>query len=464
MNLILPAETQEARKARVRAAYWLPTQERWIKSKARLKLMQKTRRFGGSYCNAYAVAEKTSRKGNMFDSWVGSRDLLAARLGINDIKFFSRILNVGCVDRGEIALDDDKKLRAFEVEFANGKFARGLSSSPDAFAGKQGWITLDEFALHKDPRQLYGIVQPGIMRGGSLSIISTHRGTGNFFNELVKEITQKGNPKRFDLFTITIEEAVREGLWLKIQQTLEDNQVEDERLGWSDDEFLQSLRNECATDEMWNQEYMCIPCDDSAALLTWEEILQASCTEQEMSTLLKDVPLSAPRYIGMDIGRHNHPSVIWQWVKYKDLMIEEEVTPLLNMPFAEQEKVLFEKLHRLPIVSARIDATGLGMQIAENAVTKYPGKVQGVIFNQSVKTEMGVYAKRRFQDLQVRIRDNTKRQYELYSLKQKSGSGDSIIIKEDASLSEKHSDYAWAAFLGLHASEQAESTLECILI
>ena len=464
MNLLLPAETHEARKARVRAAYWLPTQERWIKSKARLKLMQKTRRFGGSYCNAYGVADKTSRKGNMFDSWVGSRDLLAARLGINDIKFFSRILNVGCVDRGEIALDDDKKLRAFEVEFANGKFARGLSSSPDAFAGKQGWITLDEFALHKDPRQLYGIVQPGIMRGGSLSIISTHRGTGNFFNELVKEITQKGNPKRFDLFTITIEEAVREGLWLKIQQTLEDNQVEDERLGWSDDEFLQSLRNECATDEMWNQEYMCIPCDDSAALLTWEEILQASCTEQEMSALLKDVPLSAPRFIGMDIGRHNHPSVIWQWVKYKDLMIEEEVTPLLNMPFADQERVLFEKLHRLPIVSARIDATGLGMQIAENAVTKYPGKVQGVIFNQSVKTEMGVYAKRRFQDLQVRIRDDTKRQYELYSLKQRSGSGDSIIIKEDASLSEKHSDYAWAAFLGLHASEQVESTLECILI
>ena len=464
MNLLLPAETHEARKARIRAAYWLPTQERWIKSKARLKLMQKTRRFGGSYCNAYGVAEKTSRKGNMFDSWVGSRDLLAARLGINDIKFFSRILNVGCVDRGEIALDDDKKLRAFEVEFANGKFARGLSSSPDAFAGKQGWITLDEFALHKDPRQLYGIVQPGIMRGGSLSIISTHRGTGNFFNELVKEITQKGNPKRFDLFTITIEEAVKEGLWLKIQQTLEDNQVEDERLGWSDDEFLQSLRNECATDEMWNQEYMCIPCDDSAALLTWEEILQASCTEQEMSALLKDVPLSAPRFIGMDIGRHNHPSVIWQWVKYKDLMIEEEVTPLLNMPFADQERVLFEKLHRLPIVSARIDATGLGMQIAENAVTKYPGKVQGVIFNQSVKTEMGVYSKRRFQDLQVRIRDDTKRQYELYSLKQRSGSGDSIIIKEDASLSEKHSDYAWAAFLGLHASEQVESTLECILI
>ena len=415
--------------------------------------MQKTRRFGGSYCNAYAVAEKTSRKGNMFDSWVGSRDLLAARLGINDIKFFSRILNVGCVDRGEIALDDDKKLRAFEVEFANGKFARGLSSSPDAFAGKQGWITLDEFALHKDPRQLYGIVQPGIMRGGSLSIISTHRGTGNFFNELVKEITQKGNPKRFDLFTITIEEAVKEGLWLKIQQTLEDNGVEDERLGWTDDEFLQSLRNECATDEMWLQEYMCQPCDDNSALLTWEEIINASRSEHELKSLLADVPLSAPRFIGMDIGRRNHPSVIWQWVKHQGVLIEEEVTPLLNMAFASQEEELYRRMEKLPCVSCHIDATGLGMQLAENAVKKFPGRVTPVTFNTHIKVEMAVKSKRKFQDGLVRITDNTKRQYELYSIKQKAGAADSIVITSEAGMSEGHSDYAWAAFLGLHAAE-----------
>lgn len=464
MNLVLPTETHAQRKARIRGAYWLPTQERWIKSKRRLKLMQKTRRYGGSYCNAYAVAEKTSMKGNPFDAWIGSRDLLAARLTINDVKFFSRVLNVACTDRGEIALDDDRKLRAFEVEFANSRFARGLSSSPDAFAGKQGWITLDEFALHKDPRQLYGIVQPGIMRGGSLSIISTHRGTGNFFNELVKEITQKGNPKKFELFTITIEEAVREGLWLKIQQSLEDANVEDERLGWSDDDFLQSLRNECATEEMWMQEYMCLPCDDNSALLTWDEILAASRTEQELHELLRDVPISAPRFIGMDVGRKNHPSVIWQWVRHKGLLLEEEVKPLQGMTFARQEEELFSRLHRLPVVSCRIDATGLGMQLAENAVTRYPGKVTPVTFNQHVKVEMAVKSKRKFQDGLVRMRDDTKRQYELYSIKQKSGAADSIVITSEAGLSEGHSDYAWAAFLGLHASDEASSSLEVILI
>lgn len=464
MDIIVPTETQDQRVKRVRSEYWLPTQAKWIKSKRRKKLMAKTRRFGGSYANNYAMTEKVGRKGNIFDGWIGSRDLLAARLSINDCKLFAKAFKIACEDRGEVFLDDDRKLRAFELELANGRFNRGLSSSPDAFAGKQGIITLDEFALHKDPRQLYGIVQPGIMRGGSLSIISTHRGTSNFFNELVREIKEKNNPKQFEYFEINIEDAVREGLWIKIQQTLIANEVEDERLGWSDEDFLQSLRDECATEEMWNQEYMCLPCDDNSALLTWEEILAASRTDAEYVSLLSDVPLSAPRYIGMDIGRRNHPSVIWQWVKHNGLMIEEEVTPLLNMPFAEQEKVLFGKIRRLPNVTCRIDATGLGMQLAENAVAAFPSKVRGVTFNQGIMLEMAVKAKRKFQDCTVRIRDVTKRQYELYSIKQRAGSADSIVITADASATEKHSDYAWAAFLGLHAAESSTSNLEMILI
>lgn len=454
MNILTPAETEAERVARVQAAYWLPTQERWIKSKARLKLMEKTRRYGGSYANNYAVAERTAMKGNIFDSWIGSRDLLAARLSLNDVKFFARnVLRLGAEDRGEVVLNAETDLRAFEVEFANGRFARGLSSSPDAFAGKQGWISLDEFALHKDPRQLYGIVQPGIMRGGSISIISTHRGTGNFFNELVREIKEKGNPKRFDFFSIHIEDAVKEGLWIKIQQTLKANAVEDERLGWTDDDFLQSLRNECATEEMWLQEYMCSPCDDASALLTWEEILAASRTSAEIAAMVARAPADAPRYFGMDIGRRNHPSVLWEWVKVDGLFVEDRVTLMPKMTFAKQEEVLYSRMDAHPTAKLAVDATGLGMQLAENAVARYGWRVEPVTFTPNVKVQLAGTAKRKFQDRVVRISDQVKHQYELYSIKQKAGSGDSIVITSEAGLSDGHSDIAWAAFLGLHAGD-----------
>lgn len=238
MNLILPAETAAQRVARVQQEYWLPTQQRWIDNNSRLKLMAKCRRFGGSYAEAFATTLATGKAGNIYDAWIGSRDLLAARLFIQDCKHFARIFNIAAQDHGEVILEEgERSLRTFEMEIGE-RMARALSSSPDAFAGKQGRMRLDEYALHKQPRQLYSIVQPALIRGGSLGIISTHRGTANHFNELIKEIKEKGNPKKFFYTEINIEQAVQEGLWIKIQQTLEKAGVEDERRGWSDDEFL----------------------------------------------------------------------------------------------------------------------------------------------------------------------------------------------------------------------------------
>ena len=57
-------------------------------------------------------------------------------------------------------------------------------------AGKRGHITLDEFALHPDQRLLYRVAKPCTTWGGQLSIISTHRGTGTLFYQLIQSIKQ----------------------------------------------------------------------------------------------------------------------------------------------------------------------------------------------------------------------------------------------------------------------------------
>jgi phage FluMu gp28-like protein len=455
LNLILPAETPAERDARVRREYWLPTQKSWIDNNSRLKLMAKCRRFGGSYAEAFATTLATGMQGNIYDAWIGSRDLLAARLFIQDCKHFARVFDIAAKDNGEVILEEgERSLRTFEMEIGE-RMCRALSSSPDAFAGKQGRMRLDEYALHKAPRQLYSIVQPALIRGGSLGIISTHRGTANHFNELIKEIKEKGNPKKFFFVEINIEQAVQEGLWIKIQQTLEKAGVADERLGWSDDAFLQSLRDECATQEAWQQEYMCQPCDDSAALLTWEELLAASISAEQMRLI--HIPDDAPRFAGLDIGRHNHPSVYWQWALVNGLYIEEEITPMKGMDFAAQEKFFIGKVSNPRVKRAAGDATGLGMQMMENAVKACPGKVMAVTFNQRIKLEMAVKAKRKFQDRIIRINDVPKVQYELYSIKQKAGHGESIVITSEQGLTDGHADYAWAAFLGLHAADESPS-------
>src|SRR5439155_870801 len=77
-------------------------------------------------------------------------------------------------------------------------------------------VKLDEFALHKDQRTLYAVAKPVIQWGGTLSVISTHRGAGTVFNELIGDIRQRGNRMGWSLHTIPIQTAVEQGLVEKI--------------------------------------------------------------------------------------------------------------------------------------------------------------------------------------------------------------------------------------------------------
>jgi phage FluMu gp28-like protein len=101
---------------------------------------------------------------------------------------------IGAQDLGEQVIDGQKAQRLCARD---GQWVRlhSMSSNPDAQAGKRGDRTLDEFALHPDPRKLYTIAYPGVTWGGAMEIFSTHRGSANFFNELIQEIKHKGNPK-----------------------------------------------------------------------------------------------------------------------------------------------------------------------------------------------------------------------------------------------------------------------------
>ncbi|MFU4637284.1 terminase large subunit domain-containing protein, partial [Pseudomonas aeruginosa] len=201
-------------------AIFLPYQSRWITDPSRLKLMQKSRQIGLSWSTAYAADERTAAESARVDQWVSSRDDLQARLFLEDCKMWAGIMNQAAKDLGEIVIDVKNKISAYVLEFANGRRIHSMSSNPDAQAGKRGGRILDEFALHPDPRKLWSIAYPGITWGGAMEIISTHRGSQNFFNQLVREIVEGGNPKNISLHTVTLQDALDQGFLFKLQQML----------------------------------------------------------------------------------------------------------------------------------------------------------------------------------------------------------------------------------------------------
>ena len=245
-------------------AIFLPFQAAWIKDQSRLKLMEKSRQIGLSWSTAYAANERTAAQGARFDQWVSSRDDLQARLFIEDCKMWAGIMNLAAQDLGEVVIDPKDKITAYVLQFSSGRRIHSMSSNPDAQAGKRGGRILDEFALHPDPRKLWSIAYPGITWGGNMEIISTHRGSHNFFNGLVREVREGGNPKNISLHRVTLEDALNQGFLYKLQQMLP---ADDERQAMDEAAYFDFIRAGAADEESFQQEYMCNPADDDIAFL-----------------------------------------------------------------------------------------------------------------------------------------------------------------------------------------------------
>ena len=172
-----------------------------------------------------SLVRQKLNKGARLDAWIASRDEVQAQLFLQDAKRFADILNVAASDLGQNVIDDDGHT-AYSLRFANGLRIHSMSSNVDAQAGKRGDRVLDEFALHPDPRKLYTIAYPGVTWGGSLEIFQ-HRGTQNYFCELLREITERGNPKGSHC-TIHLKDAP-EGFLYTLQCKLPD----DPRIKWT---------------------------------------------------------------------------------------------------------------------------------------------------------------------------------------------------------------------------------------
>jgi phage FluMu gp28-like protein len=219
----------------------LPFQSKWVLDNSQKKLAVKSRQIGLSWTSAYRVVRQKLSKGARLDAWIASRDEVQAQLFLQDAKRFANILNVAAADLGQTMIDGDGHT-AYTLRFANGLRAHSMSSNTDAQAGKRGDRILDEFALHPDPRKLYEISYPGISWGGCLEIFSTHRGTFNYFNELVREICERNNPKGFSFHRVTLQDALEQGFLFKLQSKLPED---DPRIQMDEGDYFNFIRSGC---------------------------------------------------------------------------------------------------------------------------------------------------------------------------------------------------------------------------
>lgn len=443
--------------------FFLPYQHRWITDSSRIKIIEKSRQIGMSWTAAYAIVRRQSLAPNRLDAWVSSRDELQATLFLDDCKAFARILNLAASDIGHSLLPPDHRHSAHSLLLDNKTRIHSLSSNPDAQAGKRGPRLLDEFALHPDPRRLYAVAYPGITWGRQLEIISTHRGSHNFFNRLVTEITEHGNPKQISHHRVTLQDALDQGLLHKLKAKLPHD---DPRQDMDEAAYFNFIKNSCADTESFLQEYMCVPADDASAFLPCDLIAACEYPESEpwqwqlhpqrseiSTTTHKPLTSADSLYLGVDVGRARDLSVFWLLHLGDDAILRTRILRVFeNTPFSQQEQTLYRLLDLPQLRRACIDATGLGRQFAERAAERYgPHRVEAVHFTAAAKEQLAYPLRHTFEEQALRIPPDKHIRADLRSIKRTTTASGHTRFAADRGPA-GHADRFWALALSIHAA------------
>ncbi len=430
-----------------RDAVFLPFQSKWIKDNSRIKLMEKSRQIGISWATAYGVDERAAAQGARFDEWVSSRDDIQARLFIEDCKLWAGIMGMAAKDLGEVVIDADKKFSAYVLQFASGRRIHSMSSNPDAQAGKRGSRVLDEFALHADQRKLWAIAYPGITWGGTMEIISTHRGSYSFFNGLIREAREKNNPKRISMHKVTLQDALDQGFLFKLQQALP---ADAEQQGMDEADYFDFTKNGAADAESFDQEYQCIPADDDAKFLEYGLI--TACEYSGGTDWQRGLtgPFQGRLYCGVDIGRKKDLTVLWVVEKLGDVFYTRHVESLEKMRKSDQEKILWPWFAICDRIC--IDATGLGIGWADDAQDAYgTTRVEAVTFTGQVKEALAYPLKGAMEDRILRIPEDPVIRSDLRKVQKTVTAAGNIRFVAESTL-DGHADRFWALALAVHAA------------
>lgn len=374
-------------------ALLLPYQRRWVEDDAQVRVIEKSRRIGISWAEASDDALYAASEGGDDVWYIGYNKDMALEY-INDCAMWAGAYNLAAAEMEEIVfVDGDKEIKAFKIDFASGHRITALSSRPTNLRGKQGRIVLDEAAFHDDLAALIKAAMAFLIWGGDVRIISTHNGDDNEFNSLIQEIRAKKLP--YSLHRVDFDEALDQGLYKRICQVLGREWSQETEAVWRQ-EVIDFYGDDA------DEELFVIPSQGTGAYLT--RALIETCLDPDIPVIryeqttafaevadhiryaevqdwceeylepwFDDIDPKRISFFGEDFGRTGDLTVIIPLLEGQDVVYRAPfVVELRNMPFKQQEQILYFIVDRLPNFSGgALDARGNGQYLAERAMQRY---------------------------------------------------------------------------------------------
>jgi phage FluMu gp28-like protein len=440
-----------------------PYQLAWLRDAAPLAIGEKSRRIGWTWTQALAVVLMLADRpaDRPLSYWHSSADMTASSEFIRDAADWAALSNKVAVASGAPEfVDEERDVSAHVLRFANGSKIVAGSSNPKFFRSKGGPAGLDEFAFHRDGRELYKAAHAtALFWGHPLRIWSTHNGPGSYFAHLLADA--KTGKLKASLHKVTIEDAVEQGIVERIDyrsKRLDYIPAPDARRR---QEWLDELRATCPDEDTWNEEYLCIPSTDAASLLTYDLIQTCEPRAGEPLDLAEDpadLEGGAVMYAGFDVGRKQDRSALWVLKKVGDVFVTRMLRVLERMNFTAQEDVLHALMANRSVKRLCIDETGLGMQMAERLRGKWGYRVEPVTFTAPAKAELAMPLRRLFEDRLVRVPSDPSVREDLHKVRKVVTAAGNVRL--DAARDESgHADRFWALALAYHAADDNKRPL-----
>lgn len=416
---------EEARNTPIFLAY----QNKWINDNSPLKIWEKSRRIGASWCEAFVCAKLAAlaKAAGGMDCFYMAYEKEMTQQFISDVAFWAKALNIVCGKVEEVVIkDEDKDILLYKIRFASGFEVWALPSKARLLRSKQGHFVFDEAAFADEFHEILKAAHAFRIWGGSISILSTHNGEDNPFNLLLQDI--KDGKKKYSLHHTTIVDALDDGLYKRICTV--------QNKSWSEEaqeEWLKDLLDEAG--DFADEEYFCIPTKAGERYFSAELIRsvavkdksvfrfaapdsftfeKAEKREKEIRKWFKEVKptllsTELPVIAGEDFARSGDITVLHFDTELSDgstdTLCEIE---LRNVPFEQQRQFIqlcFDTLKNFD--GAAFDSRGNGQMIAEWAAQEYPGCIFQVMLSRKWYAENFPLLKTAFEEGKSNIPDDS---------------------------------------------------------
>ena len=338
----------------------------------------------------------------------------------------------------------------------------------------QGMVILDEAAFHDELEEMLKAAFALLIWGGQVVVISTHNGDLNPFNLLVQDIRSGRRP--YYLGRTTFDDALADGLYRRICLTTGKPWSAEAEAAWraeivgfygagADEELfvipspstgtflpgpliearmeadIPVLRWECLQGfELWAQHLR------EAEARDW--------LAEQVDPVLARLDPNARHVFGNDIARRGDLWVLWPLAVQQNLVRRTPfVVELRNCPFEQQRQILWHILGRLPRFGGGwMDATGLGMQIAEETTQKFGSGIVSVMMSEPWYREHMPPLKGAFEDALITIPRDRDTSDDFRTLKLVRGVARVPERRANDAGQRRHGDAAIAACLAYAAS------------